>query len=83
MIYKKTGSLRACQLLLGRRKLESTVRYLGIEVDERAGAVIAVSAMPRRAIAMRRGDASDPALFCRSTPPTRASIELHRNAVEG
>jgi len=32
--YKKTGNLRACQLLLGHRKLESTVRYLGIEVDD-------------------------------------------------
>lgn len=28
LIYKKTGNLRACQLLLGHRKLESTVRYL-------------------------------------------------------
>lgn len=34
LVYKKTGNLRACQLLLGHRKLESTVRYLGIEVDE-------------------------------------------------
>jgi hypothetical protein len=34
MIYKKTGNLRACQLLLGRRKLEGTIRYLGIEVDD-------------------------------------------------
>ena len=34
MLYKKTGNLRACQLLLGHRKLESTVRYLGIEVDD-------------------------------------------------
>lgn len=33
-IYKRTGNLRACQLLLGHGKLESTVRYLGIEVDE-------------------------------------------------
>jgi site-specific recombinase XerC len=33
-IYRKTGSLRAVQLLLGHTKLESTVRYLGIEVDE-------------------------------------------------
>ena len=33
-IYKKTGSLRAVQLLLGHTKLESTVRYLGIEVDD-------------------------------------------------
>lgn len=28
------SKLRACQLLLGHRKLESTVRYLGIEVDD-------------------------------------------------
>ena len=34
LIYKKTGNLRACQLLLGHRKQESTVRYLGIEVDD-------------------------------------------------
>ncbi len=33
-IYKKTGNLRAAQLLLGHTKLESTVRYLGIEVDD-------------------------------------------------
>lgn len=34
LIYKRTGNLRACQLLLGHGKLESTVRYLGIEVDD-------------------------------------------------
>ncbi len=34
LVYKKTGNLRACQLLLGHQKLESTVRYLGIEVDD-------------------------------------------------
>ena len=33
-IYKKTGNLRAVQLLLGHTKLESTVRYLGMEVDD-------------------------------------------------
>ena len=33
-IYKKMGNLRAVQLLLGHTKLESTVRYLGIEVDD-------------------------------------------------
>ena len=33
-IYKKTGNLRAVQLLLGHTKLQSTVRYLGIEVDD-------------------------------------------------
>jgi site-specific recombinase XerD len=34
LIYKKLKNLRTCQLLLGHRKLESTVRYLGIEVDD-------------------------------------------------
>ena len=33
-IYRKTGNMRAVQLLLGHTKLESTVRYLGIEVDD-------------------------------------------------
>jgi site-specific recombinase XerC len=33
-IYRKTGNLRAVQLLLGHTKLESTVQYLGIEVDD-------------------------------------------------
>jgi integrase len=34
MIYRRTGNLRAVQLLLGHTKLESTVRYLGIEEDD-------------------------------------------------
>lgn len=34
MIYKKTKNLRAVQILLGHTKLESTVRYLGIEVED-------------------------------------------------
>jgi len=33
-IYRRTGNLRAVQLLLGHKKIESTVRYLGIEVDD-------------------------------------------------
>jgi len=33
LIYKWTKNLRAVQLLLGHAKLESTVRYLGIEID--------------------------------------------------
>jgi integrase len=32
--YRRTGNLRAVQLLLGHAKIESTVRYLGIEVDD-------------------------------------------------
>ncbi len=34
LIYRKTGNLRAVQILLGHTKIESTVRYLGVEVDD-------------------------------------------------
>jgi len=34
IIYKKTKNLRAIQILLGHTKLESTVRYLGVEIDD-------------------------------------------------
>jgi integrase len=34
LIYRRTGNLRAVQLLLADTKLETTVRYLGVEVDD-------------------------------------------------
>jgi integrase len=34
LIYRRTKNLRAVQLLLGHTKLESTIRYLGVEVDD-------------------------------------------------
>jgi site-specific recombinase XerC len=34
LIYKKTGNLRAVQLLLGHTKMDSTVRYLGVELKD-------------------------------------------------
>ena len=34
LIYRRTGNLRALQLLLGHSKIESAVQYLGIEVDD-------------------------------------------------
>jgi len=33
-IYRKTGNLRAVQLLLGHTKMDSTVRYLGVELED-------------------------------------------------
>ena len=34
LIYRRTGNLRAVQLLLGHTRIESTVRYFGVEVDD-------------------------------------------------
>jgi integrase len=34
LIYRRTGKLRAVQLLVGHTKVESTVQYLGIDVDD-------------------------------------------------
>lgn len=34
LIYKKTGNLRACQVLLGHSKLESTVRYPSVDIED-------------------------------------------------
>ncbi|WP_017668174.1 tyrosine-type recombinase/integrase [Sandarakinorhabdus sp. AAP62] len=34
LIYKATGNLRAVQILLGHTKMETTVRYLGVDIDD-------------------------------------------------
>lgn len=34
LIYQATGNLRAVQILLGRNKIENTVRYLGVDVED-------------------------------------------------
>jgi site-specific recombinase XerC len=34
LIYKTTGNLRAVQILLGHMNIESTVRYLGVDIDD-------------------------------------------------
>ena len=34
IIYKQTGNLRAVQILLGHTKIDSTVRYLGVDIED-------------------------------------------------
>ena len=34
MIYKRIGNLRAVEILLGHTKIESSVRYLGVDVED-------------------------------------------------
>jgi len=34
IIYRETQDVRACQVLLGHKKIENTVRYLGLELDD-------------------------------------------------
>ena len=34
IIYRQTGNLRAVQILLGHTKVESTVRYLGVDIED-------------------------------------------------
>lgn len=41
-IYKKKGNLRAVQLLLGHTKMDSTVRYLGVELENALGIAEAI-----------------------------------------
>src|SRR5215469_5777208 len=48
LIYRRTGNLRAVQRLLGHTKIESTVRYLGIEVDD----ALAIAELPLRSRAI-------------------------------
>jgi integrase len=34
LVYKRTGNIRAVQILLGHTKIESTVRYLGVDIED-------------------------------------------------
>ena len=54
LIYKKTGNLRAVQLLLGHTKIESTVRYLGIEVDDALAVPEQIDVWTRAAVSSLR-----------------------------
>ena len=42
LIYRKTGNIGAVQLLLGHTKLDSTVRYLGVEVEDALAIAVSI-----------------------------------------
>ena len=60
LIYRRTKNLRAVRLLLGHSEVESTVRHLGIEVDDALGSRSRPRSEPRRAA--RQGTAGWPHL---------------------
>lgn len=77
-IYRKTGNLRAVQLLLGHTKLESTVRYLGIEIDDALN-------MAEQAHKKMRADQANGKRAGRPAPPivgrlAAKDVDSHRNA---
>ena len=61
IIYKATGNLRAVQLLLGHTKIESTVRYLGVDVEDAL-----------TSLSTRRYEAGRSAGDCRRPHPTQS-----------
>ena len=84
LIYRRTKNLRAVQLLLGHTKLESTVRYLGIEVDD----ALRWRSRQRSSLAKLRATAGHggrwPTITCvsaavTSRSPPRAEMELPAN----
>ena len=74
-IYRKTGNLRAVQLLLGHTKLESTVRYLGIEVDD------ALQIAEQIELYVSDDSTTPRSFICHKRPQKRAVFILKENCV--
>jgi integrase len=72
LIYRRTKNLRVVQLLLGHTKLESTVRYLGIEVDD----ALEISEQPRCS------NLIDSVGWRRIRSPTGHRMRLHEYAAD-
>ena len=70
IIYRATGNLRAVQILLGHAKIESTVRYLGVDVEDAL----------MLAEALRCDGAPAPLLLRGSRPEQRYCAHLGRNS---
>ncbi len=68
-IYRKTGNLRAVQLLLGHTKMDSTVRYLGVELEDALAISEAVEIL-------RRGPFFADGPLRTFTSPARAAVQL-------
>jgi hypothetical protein len=73
LIYRRTKNLRAVQILLGQSKLESTVRYLGIEVDD----ALEMAEQTRVWSCTRVSDSSGSLAGLK--PPLMAAVSLSRN----
>ena len=58
-IYKKLGNLRGVQLLLGHTKMDSTVRYVGVELDDAFAIADAIACIAE----FRPSGRYDPSLF--------------------
>ena len=79
LIYRRTKNLRAVQLLLGHTKLESTLRYLGVEVCGRAGDRGAYGDLTRRGRGAggqtRRSPSRSQELYCHGSSE-RGKVEV-------
>ena len=71
-IYKKTGNLRAVQLLLGHTKMHSTVRYLGVDTED----PLSLSKGPTCSFLAGRRAMRRSALTCRSDGPAKCTLPL-------
>ena len=79
-IYKKTGNLRAVQLLLGHAKMDSTVRYLGVELEDALAISEAIEILEDWAVRHGRPIAVIDQLVGRRSATSPNQLFMHRAA---